>query len=225
MNAPILHEQVRAQLGELALDPGRPLLLTDADEVVLQFVAALELFLAERSLYLDLSSYALTGNIRRVGDGAPASAEAVKALLADFFEERVEHVLPVPGAADALAALSRRAQVVVLSNVPFARRAARQRALKAHGMDFPVIANHGAKGAAVAAITRRMDAPVVFVDDIPSNIASVAEAAPETIRLHFIADPRLARLSPPCPECHARRDDWPAARAFIEAELEARGWR
>ena len=220
-----LHDEVRAQLGALALDPARPLLLTDADEVVLQFVAALELFLSGRGLYLDLSSYALTGNIRRVGDGAPETAEAVKALLADFFDERVEHVLPVPGAAEALAALSRQAQVVVLSNVPFARRAARQRALKAHGMDFPVIANHGPKGAAVAEIVRRMRAPVVFVDDIPSNIASVARAAPETIRLHFIADARLARLSPPCPDCHGRHDDWTSARGFIEAALAERGWR
>jgi phosphoglycolate phosphatase-like HAD superfamily hydrolase len=224
MTAAELHEEVRAQLAGLALDARRPLVLTDADEVVLQFVAALELFLAGRALYLDLTSYALTGNIRRLGDGAPESAAAVKALLADFFEERIEHVLPVPGAAEALAALSRRAQVVVLSNVPFARREARRRALKAHGMDFPVIANHGAKGAAVAEIARRIDAPVVFVDDIPANIASVAREAPETIRLHFIADARLARLSPPCPECHARHDDWTSARAFIEAQLAARGW-
>ena len=224
MTEAVLHEEVRAQLSGLALDARRPLVLTDADEVVLQFVVALELYLAERALYLDLSSYALTGNIRRVGDGAAESADAVKALLADFFDERVEHVLPVPGAAAALAALSSRAQVVVLSNVPFGRREARQRALKAHGMDFPVIANHGAKGAAVAEIVRRMAAPVVFIDDIPSNLASVARAAPETIRLHFVADARLARLSPPCPECHGRHDDWTSARAFIEAQLAARGW-
>lgn len=224
MTAAVLHEEVAAQLGELRLDARRPLVITDADEVVLQFVAALELFLAGRGLYLDLSSYALTGNIRRVGSGEPEPAESVKALLADFFEERVEHILPVPGAAEALAALSRRAQILVLSNVPLARREARQRALKAHGMDYPVVANHGAKGAAVAEIARRVEAPVVFVDDIPSNIASVARAAPEVIRLHFIADPRLARLAPPCPERHGRRDDWPSARAFIEAELAARGW-
>jgi phosphoglycolate phosphatase-like HAD superfamily hydrolase len=224
VSAPPLHEEVRAQLAALSLDPGRPLVITDADEVVLQFVAALELFLAGRGLYLDLSSYALTGNIRRVGSGEPESAEAVKELLADFFEERVEHVTPVPGAAEALTALSRRAQVIVLSNVPFGRRAARQRALKAHGMDFPVVANHGPKGAAVAEIAGRIAAPVVFVDDIPSNIASVAKAAPQVTRLHFIADARLARLSPPCPECHARHDDWPSARAFIEAALAAGGW-
>lgn len=220
----VLHEEVARQLGELRLEPGRPLLITDADEVVLQFVAALELFLASRGLYLDLASYALTGNIRRTGSGEPEPAERVKALLAAFFEERVEHILPVPGAAEALAALSGRAQVLVLSNVPLARREARRRALQAHGMDYPVVANHGAKGAAVAEIARRIEAPVVFVDDIPSNIASVARAAPETIRLHFIADRRLARLAPPCPECHGRRDDWPSARAFIEAELAARGW-
>lgn len=224
MSEPPLHDEVRAQLLALPLDPRRPLVITDADEVVLQFVAALELFLTDRGLYLDLTSYALTGNIRRIGTGEPEPAAAVKALLADFFEERVEHVTPVPGAAEALAALSRRAQVIVLSNVPFGRREARQRALKGHGMDFPVIANHGPKGAAVAEIAARIAAPVVFVDDIPSNIASVARAAPQVIRLHFIADSRLARLSPACPECHARHDDWRSARAFIEAELAAGGW-
>ena len=67
-------------------------------------------------------------------------------------------------------------------------------------------------------------APVFFLDDIPHNLASVAEAAPEVIRMHFIADPRLAALIPPASDCHFAGSSWPEARRFIEARLDAAGF-
>ena len=42
-------------------------------------------------------------------------------------------------------------------------------------MDYPVIVGSGLKGPAVAWLTRHIDAPVFFLDDIPHNIDSVAE--------------------------------------------------
>jgi len=216
--------EVARQLAGLAIAPDRPLIVSDADEVLLQFLAGLETYIAGRDLYLDLTSYALTGNIRRRADAAALPGDQVKALLDDFFAARTEVLEPVAGAADALAALAGRAQIVVLTNVPPAQREARAAALRRHGMDYPVVANVGTKGAAVAALAAATAAPTFFLDDIPRNIASVAEAAADVVRIHFVADPRLARLIGPAPDSHARLDDWPAAHAFIERHLAAAGF-
>ncbi|MBM3490430.1 MAG: hypothetical protein FJX68_08265 [Alphaproteobacteria bacterium] len=215
---------VLAQLEALSLDPGRPLIVADADEVLLQFVRGLEAFLADEGLYLELASFALTGNVRHRGSGEALAGTAVKTLIERFFAERMEEMQPVEGAAAALAALSERAQVMVLSNVPLERREARARLLARHGMPYPLVANAGTKGGALAYLAGRVAAPIVFLDDIPHNIAAVALSAEAVIRVHFVADSRLARLLLPAADCHARHDDWPSARNFIEERLAQHGY-
>lgn len=217
-------EEVCSQIRELHLWPHRPLIITDADEVLFAFVEALERFLEREDYVLKLETFALTGNIRYRESGEPVPAADVRDLIATFFERHTEEMEPVAGAAAALASLAERAQIVVLSNVPLHQRAARKRALQAHGMDYPLIANIGRKGGAVAMIAEAMKAPTFFIDDIPHNIISVAEAAADVVRLHFVADARLARLLDTCEQAHARTDDWPAAQDFILGHLERQGY-
>lgn len=212
---------VAAQLAELYLDPGRPLLIADADEVLFYFMRGLEGFLTGRGLYFDWRSYALYGNIRRRDDDSPVAAEELHPLLQGFFAEATESLAPVDGAAAVLAELSRHAQIVVLSNLPLPARDARTRALARHGMAYPLIANTGPKGPAVASLRQRVDAPAVFIDDIPHNHASVAQLAPTTLRLHFVADPRLAALLGPAPDCHHRAESWEDIRKHVAAMLQA----
>ena len=219
-----LPSEVKQQLDALVLDPDKPLLISDADEVIFAFVRGLECFLNDSGLELRLESFALTGNIRYRDSGDAVPAGDVRDLLYRFFAERTERLDPIDGAAQALNALSERMQVMVLSNIPFAQRDARQRALDQHGMNFPIVANSGRKGGAVARLAARVNAPVIFVDDIPHNINSVAEDAAEVIRLHFVGDERLARLVEASEHAHARHDTWPEARAFIEDHLSRAGY-
>jgi len=219
-----LHDDVLSQLEALSLTPERPLIVSDADEVIFAFVRGLESFLLDNGHFLDLQSFALSGNIRDSTTGDPVSAELVKELIGDFFDQRTEQIEPVDGAADALAALSSRAQVLVLSNVPLDRQAARRRALVKHGMDYPLVANIGRKGGAMAYLAARQKAPVFFLDDIPHNIASVARAAAAVTRLHFIADHRLRDLLGASEHAHARIDDWPGVRSYIETRLNEQGY-
>ena len=219
-----LHDDVLSHLEALRLSPEHPLIVSDADEVIFAFVRSLEGFLLDNGHFLDLQSFALSGNIRDSETGEPVSAELVKALIGDFFDQRTEQIEPVDGAADALAALSRRAQILVLSNVPLDRRAARRRALVKHGMDYPLVANIGRKGGAMAYLAARHEAPVFFLDDIPHNIASVARAAGAVTRLHFIADHRLRDLLGAAEDADARIDDWPGVRRFIEMRLSEQGF-
>jgi hypothetical protein len=204
----------------VTIDPARPLIICDADEVLLQFVAGLEAFLEQQHCYLDLTSFRLHGNVKHKTTHEPVADEHVTKLIADFFAAGTRHLRPVAGAAAALQALSHRAQIVVLSNLPEASRDARIENLTEHGMAYPVIAGKGLKGPIVRDLIAGFDRPVVFIDDIPPNIASVAKEAPQVHRLHFIADERLARLMPPSPDAHRRIDDWPTAAAWIASVIE-----
>lgn len=219
-----IHPDVLAQLDELDLDAATPLVISDADEVLIEFMVALEGYLERNDMFFDWSSFALSGNIRRRDDESPVDHEVVKGHLMTFFAAHAHEMTAVPGAAEALAELSRRVQIVILSNVPLEQREVRIRSLVGHGMDYPVIANIGGKGAPVRYMAERVEAPVFFLDDIPRNHTSVALAAERVLRIHFVADPRLAELLEAAEDSHYRTDDWPSARAIIERELDEQGY-
>lgn len=219
-----VHEDVLPQIEALALARGKPLIVSDCDEVLMQFIAGLELYLETQGMWLDLKSFALTGNIKRRDTGEAVAAADMPALLKNFFASSTHSLIAVPGAAEALKALSARAQVVVLTNVPFSEKETRARSLAAQGLDYPVIANKGLKGGAVKRLAEKIEAPVIFLDDIPHNIASVAAAHAPTHRVHFIADPRLARLMGPAEHSHFHTSDWALAHDFISARLEEEGF-
>jgi phosphoglycolate phosphatase-like HAD superfamily hydrolase len=222
--AKTVHPDVLVQLEALTLDEAMPLVISDADEVLVEFMVALEIFLERNGMYFDWSSFALSGNIRRRDDESPVDHEEVKSHLEDFFAAHAHQMTPVPGAAEALAGLSERSQIVILSNVPLQQLEARRRSLAEHGMDYPVIANIGSKGAPVRNLAERVRAPVFFLDDIPRNHTSVALAAEHVLRLHFVADPRLADMLGPAEDSHYRVDDWSSARAIIERLLDEHGF-
>lgn len=203
------------------LRPGRALVIVDADEVLLRFVDGFDGFLRGRSLFLDLSSYRLHGNVKRLHDSTPVLDVEVTALL-DEFRGDLDSLRLVDGAADALASFAKRADVVVLTNIPPAQAPARLRNLEAHGLNVPVVANSGPKGPAVKALTSRA-ALSFFIDDIPQHLASVAESAPDTFRIHLIGDDRLKPLLPPTPHAHLRAQDWAEASAFVHAHLDEAG--
>lgn len=219
-----LPEIVAEQIAALEIDPERPLVLSDADEVLVQFARPLETFLDEQGLYLELRSFRLAGNVKMKGTHEVISDQIVMALLAEFFASRVADFPAVPGAVEALAQLSRQAEVIVISNVPMGSRQARADSLHALGMPYPLVANEGEKGPAVREIIASHAAPVVFLDDLPQNIASVASHAAHVHRIHFIADPRLRPLLDPAADAHARIDEWPAALAHIEAHFLSQGF-
>lgn len=208
----------RARIESLKLSH-RPLVICDVDEVVLQFVAAFERHLVGRGFWLDARSFALFGNIRRRADGAEVDDAEVGELLRAFFAAETGRMDLVPGALDALGALSEIAQIVLLTNIPAAYLKARLDNLKAHGVPFPVIANEGPKGPAVARLCESVAAPVFFLDDSPSNIRSVVREAPHAHVIHFMSDARYLRLAEPMPGVRLKTGHWSEAQSFIEATI------
>jgi hypothetical protein len=143
----------------------------------------------------------------------------VTALL-DEFRSNLDGLEPVDGACEALAALGRRAQILVLTNITPAQAVARAQNLAALGIDCPLIANTGPKGAVVGHIANHVSAATCFVDDIPQHLASAAEVAPQVLRIHLIGDDRLKPLLHPAEAAHFYAPDWPAARQFIDEHLD-----
>ena len=214
-----LSDNTENQISLVNINPDKPLIISDADEVLVVFMARFELFLESQDCFFDWSSFRLSGNIHRKSENYTFSQEEVLYLLDSFFAKETLNLDAVPGAIHALQRLSSRAQVVVLSNVPSSYYNERKRCLKKHGMDYPLIVNNGLKGAAVKALAETARAPVFFIDDSPNHIESVATLTKHVRRIHFVHDPRLAALVGPAPYSHHRIDNWCETRAVIEKEL------
>lgn len=214
----MLSEEISNQIETLELDPDRPLVISDADEVLLQFMRQFEIYLDRNDMWIDLSSFRLQGNIKYKG-----SDEAVdmtnRNIIDDFFAAETLNFSPVEGAAEALNALSKEAQIIILTNLPLAQKSERQINLSKHGMDYPVIVGSGLKGPAVKSLGEKINAPLFFLDDIPHNINSVAEYVPTSGRIHMIADPRLSKLIGAAEGASARIDQWQEAQAWILNKL------
>lgn len=193
----------------------QPILLVDADEVLLKFIQHLEMHLKEQGYALRLDTFQLSGNIYDVNNDIPAKSDDVKELISSFFDIHVDTVPAISHAADALSDLSAYYQIAVLTNIPEKHRERRQKNLKSQGFDFPVIANSGGKGPTVNKIQGIAGQKTVFIDDLPPQIASVSKHAPETHLVHFIGDPRLAKLIDKAPEAHIRIDDWREVKTHL----------
>ncbi len=214
---------LRQQLESVDIEPHRPLLISDADEVLFAFMVCFERYMERRGAYFDCVSYRLNGNIHSQSDKRPLSAPEVKDLINGFFREETRDISPIVGAATTLQTLSKRMQVVVLSNVPLEQHDDRRHALVRHGMDYPLIANTGSKAPAVQILAARTKAPVVFIDDSPSHHREVAELSHDVRRIHYVGDARLSALLDPAEHSHYRADSWDDIKRHIEEHLAAEG--
>lgn len=204
---------------EVPIDPERPLLIVDVDEVLAFFLRGFERVLNAHGLELRMDRYALFGNIYLPGATEPVAFERGKALFDHFFETETDRLEPVPGGADSLRRLSRMAQIVVLTNAPEAARAGRARWLINHGMDYPLIINEGLKGPECARLSARTSGPAAFIDDLLPNLQSVREHAPKITLFQSVADPRLRPLAPTDGAVCMRHDDWTDLAPALERAL------
>lgn len=198
----------------------RPLIITDCDEVLLRMVVHFRDWLGEaHDVELDLTRGFAEGMRRRGADKAMEVADMWR-LLDGFFETEMHRQDPVPGSVEAMARLADHAEVVVLTNLPDKRQAARVRQLQELGIDVPVYTNQGPKGPALQRILheRGADRPAFFIDDLAIHIGSVAEVAPHVSRLHFVGEPGVAPHTTCALEAghaHARIDDWAGAVPWL----------
>lgn len=208
-----------SDLQACAISPAAPLVIVDVDEVLAQFMRGFGAFIERHGFELRIDRFALFQNIYRPGETEHLDMIAGKALFDDFFRDGADDLIPAIGAADALAALSTRAEVVILTNAPEHGRLARIRWLKTHGFDYQLIINSGPKGPPAAELAARTTGPVVFIDDLLPQLESVAEKAPTVGRFQMVSDERLRPFAPSAPDRHVRIDEWPRLKTAIEERL------
>lgn len=207
-----------AEHDDLALS-GRPLIVCDIDEVVLEFVAPFQAFLIDNGHELRPTSFRLNGNVFSLADGAVTGEDKVAMLLEAFFTSQDAWQTPVKSAADSLARLADQADIVFLTAMPPRHRAVRRRLLSRHGFDYPMIATEAAKGPAVLALHGSRPQPVVFVDDIFVNLHSVRTHVPETLLVNLMANDIFRALAPHPGDGVEIATDWPHAEALIRAHF------
>jgi hypothetical protein len=201
---------------------GRPLLVTDCDEVLLHMVSHFADWVAEaHGLSFSLTAPGFRDALREPG-GQPVAADRVWPLLDQFFAEEMHRQNVVPGAVEALAEISALADIVVLTNIGDEYEAGRVEQLERFDIRHRVLCNRGGKGRPVLELIEAMGpSATVFIDDLAVHHESVAAHAPQVWRLHMIAEPRLAAHTPPAPHAHARIDQWGEAVPWILERLRA----
>ena len=198
----------------------RPLLISDCDDVLLHFASHFAEWVAEAHGYnfsLDVPSFA---GALRDADGVEVTHARAFALLDAFFDREMHRQHLVAGALDALRTIGESADIVILTNIGDQYRANRIAQLERFDIRHRVLCNQGGKGRPVLELIGEMrPSATVFVDDLPVHHESVAKHAPEVWRLHMVAEPRIAAITPPAPHAHARIDAWHEALPWILARL------
>jgi hypothetical protein len=194
----------------------RPLLISDCDDVLLHFGRHFAEWLEEAhglTFILDSPGFA---DALRDSDGQPVPRERIWPLLDSFFSAEMHRQHVVPGAVEALRRIGEVADIVILTNIGDEHHANRVVQLERFDIRHRILCNSGGKGRPVSELIAELRPSVTaFVDDLPVHHESVAKHAPDVWRLHMIAEPRLAAISPASAFSHARIDDWPAATEWI----------
>jgi len=202
---------------------GRPLLITDCDEVLLHMLVHFADWLEEaHALHFDLAAPGFREAVREKHGGAPVDMDRLWPLLDGFFDSEMHRQNIVPGAAGALQAIGEEADIVVLTNLGDEYQAGRVEQLAAFDIRHRVMCNRGGKGRPVTELLEELQPSVaVFVDDLAVHHESVAKHAPQVWRLHMIAEPKVAAHMPAAPFAHARIDHWDEAVDWIRARFTA----
>lgn len=199
----------------------RPLVICDVDEVILHMIQHLERYLDAQGLRFLQHTYRFNGNIAPKESSTALADQDVRRHLLQFFDEESHRQEMVAGADEGLAQISQTHEVVLLTNLPGDHnKPIRERLLAGMGISYPVLTNSGPKGGAVAALSAGRPAPVVFIDDSPTNHASVHASLPSARLVQFVADDRFRQSIAPEPHIDLLTGDWQETVNFVRDLLE-----
>jgi len=217
-----VHADVLNQVNEITLDHDKPLLISDADEVILDFLGSFEKYLLSYNLRFDLSTYSLFGNILNIKNNIPISKNEVSKHLDNFFDIHTKDINLVPGAYENIKKIEKDlgVQILILTNVPIKKRLDRIICFKENNLDYPVIANIGPKGPTIREIISNFTNKVFFIDDMIFNLKSASEEVPNVNLIHYVSDKRLDKLLETPRDIASKVDSWSEIYLFIKDGLD-----
>ena len=175
----------KTQISNLNIDPNLPLMIFDADEVLVHFAEPFATYIKKHNHRLHLTGYRLDNAIKKADTDEVADPDTAKELVWGFINEKTKSQPAAKGAPQALMKLQAYAQIIILSNVPHSVHDDRVANLKSLNMDYPLISNEGMKGPAVKEILRNHKAQSFFIDDNPYQVESVYNDNQQTVCVHF----------------------------------------
>ena len=181
----LMTPNTKKQILGLNLDPTLPLMIFDADEVLVHFAEPFSTYLKKHNHRLHLTGYRLDNAIKNAETDDVADSDTAKDLVWGFINEETKNQPAAKGAPEALKKLQEHAQIIILSNVPFSVHDDRVLNLKNIGMDYPLVSNEGMKGPAVKEILKNHKAESFFIDDNPYQVESVYNDNQDTVCVHF----------------------------------------
>ncbi|APG84167.1 hypothetical protein SAMCCGM7_Ch1403 [Sinorhizobium americanum CCGM7] len=174
----------------------RPLIVTDVDEVVLEFLTPFMAFLEAREHALLPRSFRLAGNIIDRRGGEAVSEATAETLLEAFFAVQDQWQTPAARAVETLAELSEEADIIFLTAMPPRHAPVRRALLDVLGLSYPLLASEEPKGPLVKHLHGERRLPLVFIDDILHNLHSVQVHAPSSLLINLMANAEFRALAP-----------------------------
>ena len=200
------------------IDPSRPLIICDADEVLVQFIVGLERFLERRACYTGLDVLPHSRQRQTPSHRRARRRRRSHRTRRGVLRQRNPHSRSRPRRRRSAATSSASdAQIVILSNLPEVRARGPHRKPRRPRHRLPGDRRQRPKGPIVKRLIGDHARPVVFIDDLPPHSTSVAAETPHVHRLHFIAD-----HAPRPPACRTRPTPTPHRRLARSARRGSR---
>ena len=178
-------EKTYKQIKNLNIKLDLPLVIIDADEVIVHFAKPFLLYLNERGWALELNGYNLSNSIKNIKTNKILENRKSQKLVIDFIKKETHKQPITEGALKALHNISKFSQIIILTNVPEYAYEDRLKNFKDFNISFPIIINQGPKGPALNLLSQGFKEPIIFIDDNLSQIESAKKYVPKIYRFHF----------------------------------------
>ncbi|RCL83483.1 MAG: hypothetical protein DBW65_01885 [Alphaproteobacteria bacterium] len=199
----------------IIIDKDLPLLICDADEVIFNFMDSFDEFLNVNNMYFSYETFKLNGNILQKKNNIPISSNEVPKIITNFFEHYTMKMPFIKNAKEVLKELSYRINIIILSNIPKASSLNRINYLKQNDMHYTFICNEGPKNIKCMELEKLTNKNIFFIDDLPSQIASVSNSCKNIITIHFLQNKKLIKIIPEVKDCNYKVNNWNDVKKII----------
>ena len=111
-------EKTYKQIQDLDIKSNLPLVIIDADEVIVHFAKPFILYLNERGFALELNGYTLSNSIKNIKTNKILENRKSQKLVIDFIKKETHRQPITKGATKTLNNIAKFSQIIILTNVP-----------------------------------------------------------------------------------------------------------